>query len=153
MTGNIYSALRVLLSTSHALTHSVLTITLWKRLLFYKRETEAQRGEAVYLSLCSWEVIETRFDLRLSSSKALGFSRKMEPIGYIYRDIYYEGLTRRSMQAEKSRDVPTGDSRRAIVQGREEMDVPGQAESKFALFLLFCSIQALQRLNDTRWHW
>lgn len=84
MTANIYPTLRTLLSTSRALTHSVLMITPWKRLLFYKRETEAQRGEAVYLSLYSWEVIEPRFDLRLSSSKALGFSRKMEPIGYIY---------------------------------------------------------------------
>lgn len=36
MTANIYLALRVLLSTSHALTHSVLMVTPWKGLLFCK---------------------------------------------------------------------------------------------------------------------
>ena len=65
----------------------------------------------ICFSLYYWEGVKPRFDLRLSTSRVLGFSG--ETIGNT--ETYYEGLAHIIVEAEKSRDLPTGDSGELVV--------------------------------------
>lgn len=43
--------------------------------------------------------------------------------------------------------------RSSDVQGQGKIDVPAQGENRFALPLLFCSVQTLSGLDDAHQHW